>query len=280
MIIDCHSHIWTSREALGEGVAFVSVGGDASKEAGPDKHVVSSQPAGMTFVLGFVSELLGAKIPNELIAEHVTAHADRMLGFAGVDPMAGDCIGEVERLVGEGQFAGLTVSPACQGFHPCDTRALRLYEVAERAGLPICVLGGMVLPRRAALEYAQPMLLDEVARTFPNLKIVVTHMGHPWIEQTIALLAKNENVFADVAGLAGRGWLAYRSLGLAYENGVMDKLLFGSGFPQHSVKEGVEAVYNVNKLTVDSGLPVVPREQLRGIVERDALELLGINSKL
>ena len=277
MIIDCHSHVWPSREVSGGGSDLMAVAGAACRGSGPQEHVASSEPAAMTFVLGFVSELLGVKIPNDFIREHVAAHEDRMLGFAGVDPMAAGCVGQVEQIASEGHFAGLAMGPAYQGFHPSDSRAMQLYEVAEGAGLPVFFLGGMALPRGAMLEYAQPALLDEAARNFPKLKMVVTHMGYPWIEQTVALLAKNDNVFADVAGLAGRGWLAYKSLNLAHEGGVMEKLLFGSGFPQHSVKEGVEAVYNVNKLTVDSVLPGVPREQLRGIVERDSLGLLGLS---
>ncbi len=278
MIIDCHSHIWTNRQELAQAVEFSSLAGDDSLGPMPEEHLASSAPAAMTFVLGFVSEHLGARIPNDLIRDHVAANADRMLAFAGVDPMADGCLSEVERLTADGQFAGLTVSPACQGFHPCDTRAMRLYQLAEKLALPVIFLGGMVLPRRAVLEYSQPTLLDEVARTFGDLKMVITHMGHPWLEQTIALIAKHENVFANTAGLAGGGWLAYRSLGLAHETGVIDKLLFASGFPEHNVKQAVEAVYNVNKLTVESVLPAVPREQLRQIVERDSLKLLGLSN--
>jgi len=41
----------------------------------------------------------------------------------------------------------------------------------------------------------------------------------------------------------------------------------------------VESLYNLNKLTIDSVLPAIPREQLRGIVERDSLSLLGLGNK-
>ena len=153
-----------------------------------------------------------------------------------------------------------------------------MYQTAESLGLPIYFLYGDTLPASATLEHACPTALDEVARTFPDLKIIISHLGFPWVEQTIALLAKHPNIFADVAGLTDKPWQAYRSLTLAYEYGVIDKLLFASDFPGQTVKAAAESLYNLNKITLDSVLPAVPREQLRSIVERDSLTLLNLKT--
>ena len=56
----------------------------------------------------------------------------------------------------------------------------------------------------------------------------------------------------------------------------MDKLLFGSGFPHDSAAHGIEELYGIAHMIRETNLPTIPREQLRGIVERDALGLLGI----
>ena len=274
MIIDCHSHVWPGTLDLGRAERVLVPGTDCS--ATGQFHLEATEPADVTLVLGFVSDHLGVAIPNDYIAEHVGAHAGRMVGFAGVDPTRKGCLKEVRRLGQEGKFAGLTVSPACQNMHPCATRAMRVYELAEELGLPMVFLQGERLPREAMLEFANPVHLDEVARAFPGLKMVVSHLGYPWVEQTIALLDKNANVYANVAGLGDKPWQAYRSLTLAHEYGVIDKLLFASGFPCQHVKSAVEALYNLNKLAVNTVLPAVPREMLRGIVERDSLALLGL----
>jgi len=128
----------------------------------------------------------------------------------------------------------------------------------------------------AKLEYARPVLLDEVAREYGELRMVVSHMGYPWVAETIVLLAKHPNVFADVAGLLRHPWLAYNALLPAYEYGVMEKLLFASDFPRRSPAECIEALYSINQLSADTSLVAIPRQKLRGIVERDALTLLGI----
>ena len=137
-------------------------------------------------------------------------------------------------------------------------------------------LQGDVLPPQTKLKFSQPADLDEVAQSFPSLSIVVSHLGYPWIEQMICLLAKHPNVYSDIAGLAQRPWQAYRTLTLAYEFGVIEKLFLASDFPANTVTSSIETIYNLNKLTLESVLPAIPREQLRGIVERDSISVLGL----
>ncbi len=228
------------------------------------------------FILGFVSNFLNTEISNDYIHDYVDAHPDRLIGFAGVDPTLPDCREKMQKYKNQMGFAGITVSPACQGFHPCDSRAMRVYEVAEELAMPVYFLYGEKLPPSAVMNFSQTMLLDEVAQTFPSLKMIISHLGCPWVDQTFAILAKHENVFADMAGLIKKPWQAYRTLNLAYEFGVIEKILFASDYPNHTVKMAVETLYNLNKISLDSVLPAVPREHLRGIVERDSLALLGI----
>lgn len=283
MIIDCHSHVWPSLAKLGMAGDFSCLAPGRSGKlpdsasADIERHRASSDPAQMTLVLGFVSNLLNAEIPNDFISRYVASDPGRLTGFAGVDPTSlGNLAEKLEQLQQEGNFAGITLSPTCQGFHPCHTRAMQLYEAAQKMAMPIYFLYGEILPSQAILDYSQPSALDEVARAFPDLKMIISHLGFPWVEQAIALLAKHPNIFADVAGLTDKPWQAYRSLTLAYEYGVMGKLLFASDFPSHTVKVAAESLYNLNKITLDSVLPAVPREQLRSIVERDSLPLLGL----
>ena len=122
-----------------------------------------------------------------------------------------------------------------------------------------------------------PYLLDEIARSFPGLRIVIAQLGQPWVDETICMLAKHPHVYADVSGLLNRPWQAYNALVSVYQHGVIDKLLFGSDFPYTSATECIEALYSINQLAQGTNLPLVPREALRGIVERDTLGLLGLS---
>ena len=129
---------------------------------------------------------------------------------------------------------------------------------------------------RSARPLHLPFLLDEVARTFPKLRLVISQLGQPWIDETVFLLGKHANVFADVSGLLRRPWQAYNALVSAFQYGVIDKLLFGSDFPYTDAAECIETLYSLNQIAHGTNLPVVPREALRGIVERDTLTLLGL----
>jgi hypothetical protein len=187
-------------------------------------------------------------------------------------------VDEVRMVKADLHLRGITISPANQDFHPGDSRAMAVYAEAERLGMPILIHTGGSFLEQSKLEFGRPYLLDEVARTFPKLRMVISQMGHPWFEETIVLLGKHQHVYSDVSGMLARRWQAYNALVAAHQYGVIDKLLFGSDFPYTSATECIEALYSINQTSQGTNLPVVPREALRGIVERDALNLLGLGS--
>jgi uncharacterized protein len=273
MIIDCHAHIYPDRNYLGQAENFSCF--DVESETAPAQPTLDDL-ADAAFILGFASDLLEADIPNDYLADFARANFGRVIPFAGVDPTRKNCHAQVDALAARNIFAGLTISPACQGFHPADTRAMRFYEQAESLRLPVYFLQGERLPQRAMLLYADPTALDEVARAFPRLTLIISHLGFPRLEQTLALLAKHPNVFADIAGLADKPRHSYQCLSLACELQVADKLLLASDFPRCTISETITAVYNVNKLSADCVMPPLPRDLLRGIIERDTIALLGL----
>jgi predicted TIM-barrel fold metal-dependent hydrolase len=155
---------------------------------------------------------------------------------------------------------------------------MRVYAEAEKLGMPILVHPVGQYTEQSKLEYARPYLLDEIARSFPRLPIIISQLGQPWVDETICLLGKHSNVYADVSGMLSRTWQAYGALVSAHQHQVIDKLLFGSDFPYTSATECIESLYSINQLAQGTNLPVIPREALRGIVERDTLGLLGLIS--
>jgi hypothetical protein len=96
------------------------------------------------------------------------------------------------------------------------------------------------------------------------------------VDETICLLGKHANVYADISGMMRRPWQAYNTLVCVHQYGVIDKLLFGSDFPYTVATECIESLYSLNQIAHGTNLPLVPREALRGIVERDTLPLLGL----
>lgn len=248
-------------------------------DAGPERHFAACEPVDKTIVLGFQSAYLDASVPNDRVAAYVREHPDKLIGFAGIDPSSPrEAVEGIRHARDELGMRGVSLAPAAQDFHPSASKAYKVYEAAAELGLPVLFHLGPYLAARSKMEYARPILLDEVARDFPALRIVVAHLGYPWIGETLVLLAKHANVYSDVSWLLEQPWAAYQALLSAGQYGVMDRLLFGSGFPYASAAVGIEALYSINHLVHGTNLPAIPREELRTIVERDALGLLGIGT--
>jgi hypothetical protein len=72
------------------------------------------------------------------------------------------------------------------------------------------------------------------------------------------------------------GWQVYRTVIAAYEQDVMDKLIFGSAFPAARAQDCIEALLGFNGPVKEAGLPTVPRNLIQDIIERNTLQQLGI----
>jgi predicted TIM-barrel fold metal-dependent hydrolase len=263
MIVDCHTHI-----------SF------AADDVETSEHLQAAGTVDVCIVLATANG--PSEEANKRLSEYVNKHNEKMVGFAVVQPTK-DKI-NAKNLVSIPEKLGLkgAVLYCCTGdFHPAHSRAMRFYESAEELKLPVFFhCGDPVLSSDAVLDYAQPYLLDEVARTFPSLKIVIGTMGIPFVEQTLSMVAKHKNVYADLTIRPSNVWQIYNTVMAAYERGVMDKLLFGSGFPFGHAGECIETLLGFNMLLADTNLPTVPRGHIRNVIERDTLDLLGIEHKV
>lgn len=256
MIVDCHTHI--------------------SFEAGKfdeSAHTEAAEPVDACVVLAPAEGNSGDV--NRRLGEYVDRHADKMAGFGLVDPTQ-DAVGvkNIAALKEKYGLRGIVVYCSQHSFHPAHSRAMRLYESAQELSLPV-FFHNIATGPDAVLEYSMPYLLDEVARTFGGLKIVVGNMGMPFYKQTLWLVSKHKNVYADLTIRPGKVWEIYNVVVGAHEEGVMDKLLFGSGFPTASAGECIEALLGFNKLLGEANLPTVPRGAIRNVIERDTLKLLA-----
>lgn len=262
MIVDCHTHI-----------------NFAADEVGTSEHSAAAETVDVCIVLATADE--PSEEVNKKISQYVTKHKERMVGFALVEPVKNKIgVENLRNLTDKLGLKGMVLYSSVCGFHPAHSRAMRFYESAQELGLPVFFHNGDVtLKPDAVLEYAQPYLLDEVARAFPALRIIIGNMGVPFIEQTLSMVGKHENVYADLTIRPNNVWQTYNMVVAAHEHGLMKKLLFGSGFPLGNAGQCMETLLSFNMLLADTGLPRVPRDSIRNIIERDTLGLLGIENK-
>ena len=126
-----------------------------------------------------------------------------------------------------------------------------LYDYAEEHELPVLFHTGDTASSTGSLAHAHPLTLDEVANEREDLKIVVCHLGNPWILDTAELLYKHSNVYADISGLVAGGGgysrqymrlLAQRISDAVYYAGGAEKLLFGTDYPVETLGNGLALV--------------------------------------
>jgi predicted TIM-barrel fold metal-dependent hydrolase len=258
MVVDCHTHI--------KCVGFETV--DASE------HIEAASVVDRCIVLATADG--PADQVNAHLSEYVGRYQQKMVGFAFVDPLTdGVTVKHLKAATEKLGLKGVILYCSGCGFHPAHTRAFQLYESAEQLGLPV-FFHNSPIGQGGILEYAQPLLLDEVARTFPTLKIIIGNMGLPFSEQTLCLLAKHQNVYGDLSVKPGKTWEVYNLVLAAHEQGVTDKLFFGSAFPAAHPRQCMETLLGFNKLLAGAHLPMVPRANMQSVIERDTLKLLGI----
>jgi uncharacterized protein len=182
---------------------------------------------------------------NDDVAAMVRQYPDRFAGVAAVNlekPV--EAVRELERAVKELGFKALRVVPWLWNRPPNDKFYFPLYVKCIELDIPFCTQVGHTGPLMPS-ETGRPIpYLDEVALTFPELKIVGGHIGYPWTDEMIALAWKHENVFIDTSAYMPRYYPA-QLLHYVKTYG-QDKVLFGTNFPQLSLEKCVRQVYELD----------------------------------
>ena len=294
MIIDAHSHIWEAKlmsaemeriidqvverfgiadpQQLRNGTIDRLLG--EMDEAGIDKTVLLALDAGIAF-----RSAATMRDYNDYVADIVRRHPDRIIGFCGIDPRRGkEAVGELERSADMG-LRGLKLW-TLTGFYPDDERHYPLYEKAIELGFPMLFHTGSG-PPGTYLKFNRPVYVDKVAVDYPEARIIMAHLGHPWVEEAIAVVTKNPNVYVDISAWEPAFKVAPFVLLQALvqvkaATGSLRQVLFGTDWPLFtpilSLKEWVDGIR-------ESSMP--PPLQMMGFKdfsEEDKRMILGGNA--
>ena len=155
---------------------------------------------------------------NEATLQAAHKHPEILIPFAFVDLWDKVDTSIVDKFVGQG-FKGLKcITPYYSYDHDL---YIPLYEKAEKYKLPILFHTGAFRPckqdtvtRRPVLKNMAPLNLDRIARSFPDLKIIMAHLGTRFFRKEAAELVKlHSNVYADLAG--NGSWMGLQPAELA-----------------------------------------------------------------
>jgi predicted TIM-barrel fold metal-dependent hydrolase len=204
---------------------------------GADEMVAMLDAAGIERVMMTTWARPGISVTsNDRVAEYVSAYPDRFVGVASVNlHKPYEAVRELERAVRDLGFKALRVIPWLWKLPPNDRLYYPLYVKCIELDIPFCTQVGHTGPLMPS-DTGRPIpYLDEVALTFPQLKILGGHIGYPWTDEMISLAWKHENVYIDTSAYLPR---YYPPQLLHFMNTYgQDKVLFGTNFPMLSFEK-------------------------------------------
>mgnify|MGYP003319872453 FL=1 len=216
MIIDAHSHAWRYPDHFQEDFRRQAIQARAGQEVDLTVKYSEYQDASpeevRTIVFGGKARLSGLWVEDQYVADYVSAHPDSLIGFLSVDPTQKDW--EKELYVGHQELGlkGIKLLPMYAGFMPDDSMLDSLWSYADEHALPVLLHTGTTFVSQALLAYTLPRNLDPVAIRYPKVKIILSHLSHPYEAECVAVIRKHPNVYADISALHYRPFQLYNSL--------------------------------------------------------------------
>ena len=220
-------------------------------------------------IMGFTADV------NEWVARYRDRAPSHVIAFGGIHPPATkDVAGEMRRILDELAIDALKIHPPHQDLAPNAYREgvpelATVYEMLSERGRPVMFHTGTSIFPGARSRLGDPMLVDDVAVDFPELKIIMAHGGRPlWMDAAFFLLRRHPNVYMDISGIPPRKLLEY----FPRLEEISHKVMFGTDWPSpgvRSIRENLDAF---------EGLPL--SQEVRDDVEfRVARRVFGIEEE-
>ena len=166
---------------------------------------------------------------TEEIAEITRCNPARLKGLYGINPYKKlEGVRELETAVRDFGFLGAHLHT--YGFEkPINDRDYwPYYAKCVELDVPVVMQVGHSAEAMPSV-LARPILIDDIALYFPELKIVGAHTGWPWVQEMIAMAWKHANVFIGTSMHMPRYWDP--DLVSFLNTRGMGKVLFGTDYP-------------------------------------------------
>ena len=278
-LVDWHTHVWLPEHLSQWGRNLDAYYPATPSEGGSyDQHRAAMDAAGVSraLVIALKSRHLGFDIPNEYIAEYVAQDRTRLVGLASVDPREPDAVHKLRDAIENLKLSGVKLAPPYMGFHPLAPEAWKIYAEVDRLGIPIMFHQSTVTDGAGFLRDANPILLDDVLRAYPHMKVIIAHAGQPWTAEVAALMRKHRNLYTDLSGRCSKPYQLFHALRLFIEGGVIDRVLFGSDFPANTPGDHIDGLRRVNDATHPGSPLAIPEPVIDDILYRRPLSLVGL----
>lgn len=178
---------------------------------------------------------------NPDVLEFCKTYPEKFVGFWGIDPhkkMA--AVRETEHAVRDLKMKGIAIDPYLAHCPASDARFYPLYSKCCELNCPVFIT--MAPPPQvpgAIIEYADPRDADKVARDFPELVIIMSHGGYPFVMEAIYTCLRNANVYMDISEYERAPMVNLYVE--AMNKMIPDEVVFASAHPFVELKDALEA---------------------------------------
>lgn len=257
------------------------------RDCGVEKAIVMGQN---------MSRIWDSTFGDEYVLQAIDAYPELFAGLISIEPINsrgvfdGDQFEYMNASIQHPRIRGILLTPPYGQYYANDRRVYPFYRATLDAN-------GIVQfhhsaqkgpPAFAPTRYADMFILNDIVVDFPDLRIVVEHLGYPWTEHLFCIMANGREVWTDLAMLYDMPLRTTWSLVLAREYGVLDRIMYASDFvatnhdhfsnnPTDDMSRWLTFVRTgLNDLCRNCGWPLFSDEEIQGILWRNADRLYGL----
>ena len=141
--------------------------------------------------------------PSTGAVVEATRHLPNIHVVAGITykELSDAVLAELRTFLEQGLIKGLKLYPGYEPFYPADPALWPIYGLAQDFDVPVMIHTGDTYSPSGKVKYSHPLNIDEVAVDHPEVNFIICHLGNPWFRDTMEVVYKNANVYADISGL-------------------------------------------------------------------------------
>lgn len=205
----------------------------------------------------------------------VVGQSGRILPLIALDPWVQgpeDNAAHLRELAERHGARGVKLHPVVQRFAPNDPRLAPSYRTCIEMGLVVLAHSGTA---KGDTQYAEPRAFADLARAWPDLKLILAHLGGGSWRQTRELATSFPHLSFDCCEIIE--WTGASNAPTAQELARLirdigsHRVMLGTDFPWYDLDRTVERVMD---------LPILAREEKEAILGANAARLLGLGTSL
>jgi predicted TIM-barrel fold metal-dependent hydrolase len=170
---------------------------------------------------------------NPLVRKAVRKYPERFVGYVWPNPHDKAALPLVIESVRRWGFRGIKLHPLVHAFLPTDEEVLPIVEFAGKEGIPVAIHSGHP-------PFSLPWSIGELAEMYPEVRIVMLHMGHAhgvYIQAAINTAKRYDNIILETSGVS-----MHSKIREAVERVGEERVVFGSDYPFHDYSVELQKV--------------------------------------